>query len=109
MDIKIIEKLNPICEILGLLYMSNDYGNFEKMAIKELSKEGINGEFFIKKHLKVIEKYVKAFDKYKVINDNDVLFFGDNELEIFLILASVLIINSNIVENINEITNEELK
>lgn len=109
MDIKIIDKLNPICEILGLLYMSNDYANFEKMAIEELSKEGINGELFIKKHLKVIEKYVKAFDKYKVINDNDILFLGHNELEIFLILASVLIVNSNIVENINEMTNKELK
>ena len=106
---KIIEKLNPICEILGLLYMSNDYGNFEKMAIEQLSNEGINGEIFIKKHLKVIEKYVKAFDKYKVINDNDILFLGDNELEIFLLLASVLINNSNIVENINEMTNEKLK
>ncbi len=109
MDIKIIEKLNPICEILGLLYMSNDYGNFEKMAIEQLSNEGINGEIFIKKNLRVIEKYVKAFDKYKVINDNEILFLGDNELEIFLILASVLINNNNIIENISGMTNEELK
>ncbi len=109
MDIKIIEKLNPICEILGLLYMSNDYGNFEKIAIEQLSKQGINGEIFIKKNLRVIEKYVKEFNKYKVIKDNDILFLDDNELEIYLLFASVLINNNNIFENINEITDEELK
>ncbi|WP_434303753.1 ArsR/SmtB family transcription factor [Clostridium botulinum] len=109
MKIEILDKLDPICEIFGLIYMSHNYEEAIDLLINELNNNGVNGELFLKKNFKVIDKYIKTFDKYKVINENEVLFFDEDDASIFMLIAFVLINNKELMDSLDTITDNQFK
>lgn len=109
MEIKILDKLDPICEIFGLIYMSHNYEEIIDDLIKELNNNGVNGELFLRKNFKVVDKYIKTFDKYKVINENEILFFDEDDAYIFMLIAFVLINNEELIYSLDNVTNHQLK
>ncbi|HDK7167984.1 TPA: winged helix-turn-helix transcriptional regulator [Clostridium botulinum] len=109
MKIEILDKLDPICEIFGLIYMSHNYEEIIDLLINELNNNGVNGELFLKKNFKVIDKYIKTFDKYKVINENEVLFFEEDDASIFMLIAFVLINNKELIDSLDIITDNQFK
>ncbi|OPD23080.1 ArsR family transcriptional regulator [Clostridium botulinum] len=109
MKIEILDKLNPICEIFGLIYISHDYEKFIDALKKELNNNGVNGELFLKKNFKIIDKYIKTFDKYKVINENELMFFDEDDESIFMLIAFVLINNKELIYSLDNITDDQFK
>ncbi|GAA0084040.1 ArsR/SmtB family transcription factor [Clostridium sp. MB05] len=109
MNIKITEKLNPICEILGLLFVSENYEMLISRSIKELDSHGVNGELFIKKNFKIIDKYIKEFNKYKVVNKKDLFLLEEEDSSIFIILALLIIKNEKMISSLDDFSEEELK
>lgn len=109
MDIKLIEELNPICEILGLLFISENYENLINDSIKELNSHGINGELFIKKNFKIIDKYIKTFNKYKTVNKKELFSLEEDEAGIFIMLVFLLIKNENMIDSLDKFSEDELK
>ncbi|WP_315114692.1 winged helix-turn-helix domain-containing protein [uncultured Clostridium sp.] len=109
MRIKILDKLDPIYEMFGLIYMSHNYEEIIDAAIQELNNDGVNGELIIKKNFKIIDKYIKTFDKYKIINENEVFFFDEDDASIFMLIAFVLINNEDLIYSLDNITDEQFK
>ncbi|AUN24430.1 transcriptional regulator [Clostridium botulinum] len=109
MKIEILDKLDPICEIFGLIYISHDYEKFIDALKKELNNNGVNGELFLKKNFKIIDKYIKTFDKYKVINENELMFFDEDDESIFMLIAFVLINNKELIYSLDNITDDQFK
>ncbi|HDK7138565.1 TPA: winged helix-turn-helix transcriptional regulator [Clostridium botulinum] len=109
MKIEILDKLDPICEIFGLIYMSHDYEKFIDALKKELNNNGVNGELFLKKNFKIIDKYIKTFNKYKVINENELMFFDEDDESIFMLIAFVLINNKELIYSLDNITDDQFK
>lgn len=109
MKIEILDKLDPICEIFGLIYISHDYEKFIDALKKELNNNGVNGELFLKKNFKIIDKYIKTFNKYKVINENELMFFDEDDESIFMLIAFVLINNKELIYSLDNITDDQFK
>jgi DNA-binding transcriptional ArsR family regulator len=109
MNIKITEELNPICEILGLLFVSENYEMLISRSIKKLDSHGVNGELFIKKNFKIIDKYIKEFNKYKVVNKKDLFLLEEEDSSIFIILALLIIKNEKMISSLDDFSEEELK
>ncbi|AUN16736.1 transcriptional regulator [Clostridium botulinum] len=109
MKIEIRDKLDPICEIFGLIYISHDYEKFIDALKKELNNNGVNGELFLKKNFKIIDKYIKTFNKYKVINENELMFFDEDDESIFMLIAFVLINNKELIYSLDNITDDQFK
>ncbi|APR01703.1 bacterial regulatory, arsR family protein [Clostridium botulinum] len=109
MKIEILDKLDHICEIFGLIYISHDYEKFIDALKKELNNNGVNGELFLKKNFKIIDKYIKTFDKYKVINENELMFFDEDDESIFMLIAFVLINNKELIYSLDNITDDQFK
>lgn len=109
MKIEILDKLDPICEIFGLIYISHDYEKFIDALKKELNNNGVNGELFLKKNFKTIDKYIKTFDKYKVINENELMFFDEDDESIFMLIAFVLINNKELIYSLDNMTDDQFK
>ncbi len=109
MDIKILDKLNPVCEIVSLIYMSHNYEEFIKMSIEELNENGVNGELFVKKNFKILDKYVNTFNKYKVIDENEMFFFEEDDIGIFMLIAFVIINNEELMNSLDDVTDIQLK
>lgn len=84
MSIIIKKELDPIYEILNLIYLTH-HDEWKEEVIKALYQYGLEGKSFFEKHYKIVEKYVKAFSKYKVTTSQEAYFF-DNENEDFLLL-----------------------
>ncbi|AVQ39303.1 transcriptional regulator [Clostridium botulinum] len=109
MEFEVLDKLDPICEIFGLIYMSHNYEEVIDFLTNELNNNGVNGELFLKKNFKVIDKYIKTFDKYKIINENEVLFFDEDDASIFMLIAFVLINNKELMDSLDTITDNQFK
>ncbi|ACA54648.1 winged helix-turn-helix transcriptional regulator [Clostridium botulinum] len=109
MKIEILDKLDPICEIFGLIYISHNYEESIDALKKELNNNGVNGELFLKKNFKAIDKYIKTFDKYKVINENEILFFDEDDVPIFMLSTFVLINNKELMYSLDTITDDQFK
>ena len=82
MNITIEQELDPVYEILGLLYLSNKPQWKEELK-KELPTYGVEQERFYEKYLKILEKYVKSFQKYKVALPQEESFFRNCPEDLF--------------------------
>lgn len=93
MKINILDKLNTTCEILGLIYLAKNYDILIKEAIKSLDDSGINGQLFVKKNLKILDKYVKEFKKNMILEEEHFIFSYEEEddFNLFLLIASIMI------------------
>lgn len=90
MSIVVKNELDPIYEILNLIYLAN-HENWKDEVIKELYKFGIEGDVFFEKHYKIVEKYVKVFKKHKVATPQEEYFFDESNEDSLLMLLSLAI------------------
>lgn len=89
MSIVVKNELDPVYEIINLLYLDH-YEDWKADTIKELNSYGVDGESFLEKHYKIVEKYMKVFHKNKVTTPQEEYFFqdsGDCTLLVLLTLA----------------------
>lgn len=93
MELNILDKLNPTCEILGLIYGSKNYNKLMERSIEVLDESGINGQLFLKNNLKILDKYIKEFKKHMVFEEENDLFLyeEDDDLNLFFIMMAVII------------------
>lgn len=90
MSIAIKNELDPIYEILNLLYLAHQE-NWKDEVIKELFKFGIEGDAFFEKHYKIVEKYLKVFKKYKVPTPQEEYFFDEGNEDSLLLMLTLAI------------------
>ncbi|CQR55226.1 ArsR/SmtB family transcription factor [Paenibacillus riograndensis] len=107
MNLDIREQLDPLFEIMGLLYVSSNGKQHKEQTIIELDKFGIDGEAFYNKNLKVIDKYVQAFQKHQMIEDSDRLFFTDETY--FSVLLALLCENANWLTELEEVSEDRIR
>ncbi|MEK5028567.1 ArsR/SmtB family transcription factor [Paenibacillus sp. FSL M7-1046] len=108
MNLNIHERLEPVFEILGLLYVSCHVENHKKGTIEDLNKFGLDGEAFYSKHLKIVDKYIHTFLKYRVLGKEADFFFGDENDSFFSILHLLLSENTAWLNSLAEVPDEVL-
>ncbi|MCL2828282.1 MAG: winged helix-turn-helix domain-containing protein [Oscillospiraceae bacterium] len=83
-------KLNPVIEILGLIYMSHNPKLQDKAHFVEQAAElGISGEELYKKYGGILSRYIAAFEKQMVTDEADSIFFTEADTQ-FLFFAQML-------------------
>lgn len=92
MSIVVKNELDPVYEIINLLYFSH-HDEWKEEIIKELHKYGLQGDVFFDKHYKIVEKYLKTFRKYKVTTPQETYFFDDSNDEALLLLLTLAVEN----------------
>ena len=97
MSIEIYNELDPVFEILGLLTIAHG-GDWKTETIKAMDDYGIDGETFYNKHLKVVEKYVETFLKYRVETPSEDFFFQNSSQELFLMVLTMAVENRKYLE-----------
>jgi len=102
-------KLNPVIEILGLIYVSqNPKFQDKEEIIKQAEELGINGEELYKKTNGILRKYVVAFEKHMVIEEIDGIFFSEVDAN-FLFFAQILFASTpEWLDNIESIPEQEI-
>lgn len=98
MSIEIKNQLDPIFEILGLLTVSR-MENWEEEVVKQLDEYGINGESFFRKHMKIVEKYVETFKKFKVSAPGEDFFFQNAKEDLSLMIFIMAVENRACMES----------
>lgn len=86
MSVIIKNELDPVFETLGLLYVSN-LKDWKEELMKELPSFGFEAEAFYNKHYKIVEKYLKVFQKYKVRCREEAFLFNENSRFLFILLT----------------------
>lgn len=111
MELNILDELNPVCEIIGLIYASQNYEKLMEKSAERLNESGINGKAFLKSNLKVLDKYIKEFKKNMVFEeDNDLFIYEEEEDEILLFLILIVFLhNENKLKTINEMLEEDVR
>lgn len=84
MSITIKKELDPVYEIMNLIYLTH-HEDWKEEVIKALYKYGLEGQSFFEKHYKIVEKYLKVFKQYKITTSQEAYFFNE-ENEDFLLL-----------------------
>jgi len=102
-------KLNPVIEILGLIYLSQNPQTQEKEeVIKHTAELGINGEELYKKYGGVLRRYIAAFEKHAVIEETDSTFFIKTDTA-FIFFAQILFASMpEWLDNIESIPEQEI-
>ncbi len=90
MSIIIKKELDPIYEIINLLYLDH-HDEWKEETIKELCKYGIDGHSFFEKHYKIVEKYLKVFKKYKAATPQESYFFEERNDDYLLMILTFAI------------------
>jgi DNA-binding transcriptional ArsR family regulator len=101
---KIYYELDPLFETLGLLFVSYNFEEVKQETQKALSDLGLDGEQFYSHNLKTYDRYVQAFLKNRVPGQEDALFFGEKNLNYFLILLSLINENRNWLTSADHLT-----
>ncbi len=111
MELNILDKLNPTCEILGLLYGSKNYDKLMEKSIEMLNESGINGKLFLKNNLKILDKYTKEFKKHMVFEDENELFIYEEEDDttLFFIVISLFIHEEDRLKSLDSISEVEAR
>lgn len=89
MKLTIKNQLDPLFEILSLLFLCHSDTWKEKM-ISALDDYGVSGELFYREHLQAFDKYVETFQKHKVQRpEEDALFqsFSEDTFMLIFVLA----------------------
>jgi len=102
-------KLNPVIEILGLIYLSHNPKMQEKdEVIKQSAELGINGEELYKKYSGVLRRYITAFEKHVVIEEADSTYFVKTDTA-FIFFAQILLASMpEWLDNIESIPEQEI-
>jgi predicted transcriptional regulator len=108
MAIIIKKELDPIYETMLLLYHGNEVEKLETLMVSKINEMGNNGEEIFQKHLKVYEKYVQTFSKYKIAGDKDDFYFKETSEDFFFTFISLFLIDHSLVENIGQMDNDQI-
>ncbi len=92
MDIILKNELDPLFEILGLLYLCHN-PDWKEETIKSLDEYGLKGDEFFQAHMKILETYVDTFKKYKTDGPQDSFFFEQVSDDSFHLLIAMAIEN----------------
>lgn len=95
MEEKVFCELDPIIETMGLLYTSYNFDELKAETIKAITDLGFDGEQFYAQHFKIFEKYINTFNKNKVIDKEDDIFFNEKDSNYFLIFLFLLVENKD--------------
>lgn len=111
MNFNILDKLNPTCEILGLLYGSKNYDKLMQKSSEALDEIGINGQLFLKNNLKILDKYIKEFKKNMIFEDENELFIYEEEDDttLFYIIILLLIREEDRLKSVDHISEGEAR
>lgn len=88
MNITCKNELDPNFEIFCLLSLCHS-PNWKEDTIKELENYEADGARFFQKHYKIVERYLKTFQKYKVSMPNEDYFFEELTDDSTLLLFTV--------------------
>ncbi len=108
MDIKLNNELNPIYETILLLYQGYDLENLKNKVIEEITATGGNGEEFYQKNFKLIDKYCRSFQQYRITSERDAFYFKDTSLDFFNSFITPYLLNKDFINNVNQMSNEEI-
>lgn len=87
MGIIVKKELDPIFETFSLLCLA-DMEDWRGESIKQLAECGLGGEVFFQKHFKIVEKYIRTFQKHKVETpQEEILCYGESETMYILLMA----------------------
>lgn len=104
MEEKVLCELDPVVETMGLLYTSYNFEDLKAEIIKAITDLGFDGEQFYIQNLKIYEKYINAFNKRKVIDKQDDIFFSEKDSNYFLIFLFLLVENKDWLMNQDSLT-----
>lgn len=85
MAITVKKELDPIFETFSLLNLAG-MKDWRGETIQQLVECGLGGEVFYQKHFKVVEKYIKTFQKYKVDTPQEEFLCQSDSESIFMLL-----------------------
>ncbi len=108
MPVKILCELDPVFETMGLLLVSHNSEAVKEEMMKALSELGVDGEQFYSQHLKIYDKYVKAFTKNRVECKEDELFFNEKDSSYCLILMSLITENRSWLTSPESLTDDKI-
>lgn len=110
MNLSTLKKINPICEILGLIYLVNNYDSLKKEVTLKLDESGVNGQLFIKNNFKILDKYIKEFKKNMIIEEENELFsYEEDDFNLFLLIVAILTNYDNNMEYLHSLTENEAR
>ncbi len=106
---KSFNKMDPVFETMGLLFVSYNLEEVKNETKKTLSDLGFDGEQFYSKHFKTFDKYVQAFLKNRVEGSEDAFFFSEKDSNYFLVLLSLITENRSWLTSLNGLSEGEIK
>lgn len=111
MELNISDRLNPSCEILGLIYLVKNYDSLMEEFLKNLNESGINGNLFIKKNFKILDKYIKEFKKNMIMEEENELFLckEDDNFSLFFLIVGVFINYDGNMEFLHKASDNEIR
>lgn len=109
MKIHVSQQLDPICETLGLMMVSQNYNMLMEKSIRELNENGVHGERFIKKHLKIVDKYVQEFNRHKKIEKPELFEVEDDQRGLFIFISFLIIKNDWIKNDLDAVHTDDLR
>lgn len=106
--INLIEDLDPVVEIAGLLFVNQNYELVKHDIISRLNDLGLDGDIFYEENFKVYEKYISVFNKNKKYNKMDDIFFDDYDFRFAMLIISFIIENREAIDSLSNITNNDI-
>jgi len=106
---KKIYELDDILETLGLLYYSYHFEEVKVEIIQSLIEFGISGETFYQQRFKILDKYIFAFRKHGVTNEESSFFFGDYDMNFFSFYSDMILRNKNYLDMPDCISDNDVK
>lgn len=108
MSIIVKQELNPIYETILLLYQGYDPERYKEEMINDLNDSGINGEEFYQKFYKTVDKYVRTFQKYSILDEQDIFILKDTSSDFYLSLATLFFVEKDFHNRVSRMSSEEL-
>jgi DNA-binding transcriptional ArsR family regulator len=108
MAIIIKKELDPVYETMLLLYHGYEAEKLKNVMVSKINEMGNSGEEIYQKHLKVYDKYVRTFSRYRVTSDKDEFYFKETSEDFYFTFISLFLIDNALVDNINQMDNDQI-
>ncbi len=97
-------ELDPFFETIGLLLVSGRVQQAKQDLLDALSQHVLDAEGFYNKHLMIYDRYVAAFEKYKVADGPQSMLASQEDDDFALILLSLLCANRDDMGRLDTLT-----
>jgi DNA-binding transcriptional ArsR family regulator len=108
MSINMKREFDPIYETMMLLYEGYDLEKFKNFAISQINDLGGNGEDVYQRHLKVFDKFVRAFHKNRVQSDRDEFYFKDTSNDFYNSFIALFLLDESLIYTIGQMDNNQI-